>query len=73
MVIPDRAPPGALAMEDVMKLSVILLTFLFVGVAFAGKATPASNSEQDKKAAPADAKRLDGRATLSASIWTSQV
>jgi len=43
-------------MEDVMKLSVILLTFVFVGVAFAGQATPASNSEQDKKAAPADAK-----------------
>lgn len=56
MVVLERAPPGALAVEDVTKLSVILLTFVFVGVAFAGQATPASNSEQDNKAASADAK-----------------
>ena len=39
-----------------MRLSVILLAFVFVGVLFAGQATPASNSDQDKKVAPADAK-----------------
>jgi hypothetical protein len=39
-----------------MKLSVILLTFVFVAVACAGQATPASDSKQDKKAA-ADAKQ----------------
>ena len=39
-----------------MKLLVILLTFVFVGVLFAGQATPARSSEQDKKEAPADAK-----------------
>jgi hypothetical protein len=42
-------------MEDVMKLLVILLTFVFAGAACLGQATPASNSKQDRKAAP-DAK-----------------
>jgi len=39
-------------MEDAMKLSVILLTLAFMGVAFAGQTTPAS----DKKEATADTK-----------------
>jgi len=39
-----------------MKFSVILLTFVFAGVAFAGQPTPASSSDQDKKAAPAEEK-----------------
>ena len=39
-----------------MKFSTILLMCVFVGVAFAGQATPASNSDQDKKAAPAEEK-----------------
>src|SRR5205807_2050540 len=43
---------GAYAMEDAMKLSVILLTLAFMGVAFAGQTTPAS----DKKEATADTK-----------------
>ncbi len=43
-------------MEDMMKLSVILLTALFVGVAFAGQASPSTNRDQSEKAAPADAK-----------------
>jgi hypothetical protein len=43
-------------MEDVMKLSMILLTFVFAGAAFAGQTTPASNSDQDKKAATDEAK-----------------
>jgi hypothetical protein len=30
--------------------------FVFAGVAFAGQATPTSNSDQEKKEAPADAK-----------------
>jgi hypothetical protein len=42
-------------MEDVMRLSVILLTLVFAGAASPGQATPASNSKQDKKATP-DAK-----------------
>jgi hypothetical protein len=43
-------------MEDVMKLSMILLTFVFAGAAFAGQTIPASNSDQDKKAATDEAK-----------------
>jgi len=39
-----------------MKFSVILLTFVFAGVAFAGQPTPASSSDQDKKAVPAEEK-----------------
>src|SRR5439155_2014818 len=43
---------GAYAMEDAMKLSVILLTLAFMGVALAGQTTPAS----DKRVATADTK-----------------
>jgi hypothetical protein len=43
-------------MEDVMRLSVILFTFLFLGVAFAGPAGPSGDSKQDSKMAMADAK-----------------
>ena len=43
-------------MEDVVKLSMILLTFVFAGAAFAGQTIPASNSDQDKKAATDEAK-----------------
>jgi hypothetical protein len=38
-------------MEGIVKLSVVLLTLMFLGVAFAGQATPARQSKQDKKAA----------------------
>src|SRR5438105_12936612 len=37
---------GAYAMEDAMKLSVILLTLAFMGVAFAGYTTPASATKE---------------------------
>jgi hypothetical protein len=37
-------------MEDVMKLSVILLSFVFLGVAFAVPPGPAGDSKQDKMA-----------------------
>lgn len=47
-----------------MKLSVIVLTFVFLGVAFAGPANPASDSKQDKKAAPADAKEGRWQGTI---------
>src|SRR5437016_6725179 len=53
--LPSQESPalsGAYAMEDAMKLSVILLTLAFMGVAFAGQTTPAS----DKKEATADTK-----------------
>jgi Domain of unknown function (DUF5666) len=40
-------------LEDAMKLSVVLLTLAFMGVAFGGQTTPAN----DKKEATADAKK----------------
>jgi hypothetical protein len=58
--LPRKAPfqkstaalSGAYAMEDAMKLSVIVLTFVFMGVAFAGQTTPSG----DKKETTADTK-----------------
>src|SRR5438094_8848539 len=48
---------GAYAMQDEMKLPVILLTLAFMGVAFAGQTTPPS----DKKEAPAATKETRWR------------
>jgi hypothetical protein len=43
-------------MEDVMRLSLILLTIAFASVTFVGPATRASNNDPEKKAAAADEK-----------------